>query len=138
MNSIFQVLTLSWSLSGGMLPGMTASVGYADAQLTGPIYYAEYGFELSYPVFSGLKTDQSGLYLGTQFRNEFEHAKDQSGMASLQDTYTISGGLRWNELTIGFEHTCTHSVETFDYSQIVSTKLFGDMDKLFVKLSGKI
>jgi len=113
MNSIFQVLTLSWSLSGGMLPGVAATDTTEATYHYSAMFFAEYGFEFSYPIFSGNKDDNNGLYLGTSLRNEFLKSTSGFQMAPMQDTYTFSSGVRWEELTIGFEHVCTHSVENF-------------------------
>jgi hypothetical protein len=138
MNTIFQVMTLAWSLQGGMIPDMSTSDRTNNVLNPGPLYFAEYGFELSYPIFSGVKSDENGIYLGTSLRNEFVKADTSFQMDPVQDTYTFNGGVRWNELTAGFAHSCTHSVENLVYGQIATQKLFGSIDKIFVKLSGKI
>jgi|SRR6478609_8583495 len=139
MDTIFQVLTLAWSIQGGVLPGMETSDIVHDSIVLGPTFYSEYSFEFSYPIFSGQKTDQNGLYLGTSVRNVFINTSDDSvQIASLQDTYTVFGGLRWDVLTIGVEHACTHSVDSFVESTIITQMMFGNMDRVFVKLAGKI
>ena len=137
MDSIFQVLTLAWSLQGGVLPDMDATDTVQDVFHVGPVLYAEYGFELSYPVFSGQKDDASGIYLGTSLRNEFKKGEGFH-MAPIQDTYTFSGGIRWKELTIGFDHACTHSTDNFIQGNLVTQRLIGGIDRVFIKVTGKI
>lgn len=138
MDTIFQVLTLAWSIQGGVLPGVGMALSENDIFSTGPIFYSEYEFEFSYPIFSGRKSDGNGIYLGTSVRNEFVKSAEGIQIASIQDTYTVSGGFRWDALTIGFSHACTHSVESMVKSQLIMQTMFGNMDRVFVKLSGKI
>jgi hypothetical protein len=138
MNSIFQVLTLSWSLSGGVLPDMAVAPSASQTFKIGPQMFAEYAFELSCPIFSGRKNDADGIFLGTEIRNQFVKASGSSMFDPLQDTYTFSAGVRWDELTVGFDHSCTHSIENLIQGQIASQTLFGAMDRVYVKLAGKI
>ncbi len=138
MNTLFQILTLSWSLQGGVLPQTALSPSIEDVYTSGPQLFVEYGFELSYPIFSGNKSDQNGIYTGTTLRNQFVKSGSGAEFAPIQDTYTFSAGVRWNELTVGFDHVCTHSVGNNVQNQLVSQTLFGSMDQIFVKLDGKL
>lgn len=138
MNSLFQILTLSWSLQGGVLPDVATASSVDSVLSVGPTFYAEYGFELSYPIFTNQKLDRNGVYFGTALRNEFKKGEESFQFDPIQDTYTFSTGLRWNELTIGFDHVCTHSIESLIHGEIVTQRLFGAMDKFFVRIDGKL
>lgn len=137
MNTIFQVMTLAWSLQGGAMPNVNMADSIDSVVNYGPVLFAEYGFELSYPIFSGIKDDDSGIYTGVWIRNEFVRSSGLIYMTPIQDTYGFSLGVRWNELTVGYEHICTHPIESM-IKGIVSQRIFGAVDKAFVRLSGKI
>jgi len=137
MNSLFQILTLAWSIEGGAIPSVDVSGDARNVYRISPMYYGEYGFTLSYPIFDGQK-GEDGIYIGTSIRNEFVKSNSMLQMAPLQDTYTFRSGIIWKELTVGFEHICTHSVENLVAGKIISQKIFGSADTLFVRLSGKI
>ena len=141
MSTIFQILSLAWSFQAGAIPGLNIAAPsennyFSDTAL--PLYW-EAGIEFRIPVFSWTKADHNGVFLGGSMTNIF--TKDPASnyqFAPLQDIYSVSAGVRWDELTVGYEHNCTHSVENDVGSKIISQELFGSYDKVYVKLEGVI
>lgn len=141
MSSIFQILSLAWSFQAGAIPGLNIAAPSENNYFSSTAlpFYWEGGAELRIPVFSWTKTDHNGLYFGGAMTNIFtKDPQSNYEFSPLQDIYTVDAGIRWDELTIGYEHNCTHSVENDIGSQVVSEELFGSYDKFFVKLEGLI
>ncbi len=141
VTSIFQVISLAWSFQAGVLPGLDYASPSENNYFSEPAlpFYWQCGVEFRIPVFTWTKTDKNGLYLGGQMTNIFsKDARVSYEFDPLQDTYSVDAGVRWQELTVGYEHACTHSVENDVAGKIVSQELFGAYDKLFVKIEGSI
>lgn len=138
MSSIFQVISLAWSLQAGMIPGLDIAAPLDNNYFTNTSPYFWQGtIEFQIPVFSWTKSDHDGLYFGGQITNLFiKDPQPNYEFTPIQDIYSVDAGIRWKELTIGYEHCCSHSIDTDVNSRIVSDELFGAFDKVFVKLSG--
>ncbi len=69
MNTIFQVVTLAWSLQGGQYLGTSFEVDGIYEKTT-PSFF-EAAFELSIP-FSLIKGDENLFYIGSKSESHFQ------------------------------------------------------------------
>lgn len=138
MNTIFQVLSLAWSLESGALPGLTIADTETDYFKSSNAYYLEASFELQLPILSWQKADRDGLYLGASFNNVFMASGISFATVPIEDTYKVKGGFRWDGVTLGFEHECMHPVATDAKGKVLMQYVFGGYDKVFVKLEGRL
>lgn len=134
MNSLFQILTLSWSLQGGMIPDEGFNVGGQFLQYNS--IFITMSAELTLPIFTFHKDDPNCVFFS--FSNEEDMTPDGWYTRPIQETYDTSFGLRWGGLEAGYAHECSHSVESTTGTGIFSQELFHSYDKIYAKISGKL
>jgi len=132
MSSIFQVITLAWSLSGGQY--LTNATAYENYFFESSNYFVDIDFELQIPI-SLVKGGTEMFYIGSSIENQFIKAPKFWGMAPRYDEYIFNAGVRFFELEIGFEHMCFHPVMV---SSLPTTKYFSSYDKIYISIDGKM
>jgi len=130
MNTIFQVLTLAYTLQGGQY--FNNAMNDAGVFTTNNNYFIQTSFEFQVP-FSWTKGDTNNFFIGGETETQFSKI-DSYYFSPWQDTYMVSGGIRVIGVEIGYQHTCSHPV-TPDSIKIPS-KLNFAFDKVYVKISG--
>jgi len=92
------------------------------------------------PFYTTMEAEVSwnGLYVGGQMDCYFV-AKTVTNFSPFQNTYVLKAGYRNGPMTVGFEHTCYHPMQT--YQPLITTsrewkpKFEGAVEKVFVKFS---
>ena len=132
MNTVFQVLTLAWSLQGGQY--FNNAVNDAGVFSTNNNFFVETGFEFQIP-FSWVKGDRNNLFLGANTENQFfkPQFKDWT-FSPWQDTFTFVAGVRVVGIEVGFEHQCTHPI-VFSQNENTS-KYISSYDKIYIRTTG--
>jgi len=134
LNSIFQVLTLAWSLQGGQYFGN--AINDDGVFSTNDNYFFQTSFEFQIPL-SWVKGDKNQFYVGAESENQFfKHQFSDWTMSPYQDTFDFHAGIRFIGIELGFDHRCVHPVI---FSQNYETsKIFSSFDKVHVKISGEL
>jgi len=132
MSSIFQVITLAWSLSGGQY--LTNATAYEDYFINSNDYFAKIDFQLQIPM-SFVKGDGNMVFVGASVDNRFIKAPSFWGMAPRYDEYIFNAGIRFFEIEIGFEHMCFHPVMV---SSLPTDRYFMGYDKVYFEITGKL
>lgn len=138
MTSIFQVVSLVFSLEGAYLPDTAIGIPQESYYSNVSPFAVTTSTELDFPIFTWDKKDENGIYVGFSYQNIFVQGQPGTGFIPLEDIYRVNAGLKWNELTIGVEHTCVHSVESKLQYGIISQELFAAQDKIFARITGKL
>ncbi len=131
MNSIFQVLTLAWSLQGGQY--FNNAVNDNGVFTTNNNYFIQTSFELRVPM-SWTKGAVNNFFIGADTENQF--AKLQTAdwtFSPWQDTYKFNLGIRFFETEFGFQHECTHPI-VFSQAKKPS-QYIASYDKIYIKVS---
>lgn len=131
MNTVFQVLTLAWSLQGGQY--ITNSMADENSFSVNSPYFVTTSFEIQIP-FSWTKGDPNGIFIGANTETQFFKNPDQLGFDPWQDNFKINAGIRFIGIEFGVEHECIHPI-TADYRK-ENSKYFAAYDKLYGKISG--
>ena len=132
MQSIFQVLTLLWSLNGGQYFNDNLNLN-GEFQGGNP-YFVDTKVELQVPL-SWQKGDESNLFIGADTESQFFKSAEFWGFAPWQDSYIFSAGIRAFGLEVGFQHECVHPVLS---QGVDASQLFASYDKVYLKLQGKM
>jgi hypothetical protein len=131
MNTFFQIVSLSWSLSGGQLLNEAVAVG--DEFSVASPYFVTTEFEFQVP-FSWSKGGGDQFFGGGSTENRF---LPYGGIyfAPWQDTYTFNTGVRLYGMELGYEHQCIHPVVV--QNEALSS-FFKGYDKVYFKIEGKL
>lgn len=106
MNSIFQVLTLAWSLQGGQY--FNNAVNDAGVFSTNNNYFFTTQFEFQVPL-SWIKGDANNFFIGAETENQFfPNPKAPLNFVPWQDTYQFNSGIRFYGVELGYQHECSH------------------------------
>jgi len=132
MSSIFQVITLAWSLSGGQY--LSNATVYDEYFSRNSNFFVETSFELQIPL-SLIKGGEDVLFIGASTENQFMKSGISWGMIPRQDTFIFSTGIRAFGFELGFDHMCLHPIEDYNTE---SSKFFSGYDKLYVSVSGNL
>lgn len=130
MNTIFQIMTLAWSIQGGQMVNQNMSL---DGIFTtfNPIYI-DLRIEGQIPL-SFTKGDENQVFFSYENLNTMI-GNGSPSMTPLQETYTFSTGIRFIGVELGYEHQCSHPVESTGNTP---SKLFSSYDKFYGKVLGK-
>lgn len=131
MNTVFQVITLAWSLQGGQY--FKDSVVLNGIEETRSPYFVVTSFELSLP-FSWKKGDKNGFFIGSTTETKFFKNPDQIGFDPWQDTFTINSGIKLVGFEFGIEHQCVHPLIVSGHAD--RSYFFSGYDKVYCKISG--
>lgn len=132
MNTVFQVLTLAWSLQGGQY--FNNAINDAGVFSTNDNYFLQTSFEFQVP-FSWTKGDNNHFFIGSSTENQFAKLEMNDWTFSpWQDTFTFSTGMRFEDFEIGFQHQCIHPI-VFSQNEQTSQYL-ASFDKAYIKVSG--
>jgi len=132
MSSIFQVITLVWSLSGGQY--LTNATVYDEYFSSNSNFFVETSFEFQLP-FNLVKGGEDMFFIGSSTENQFMKSDITWGMIPRQDTFIFSTGVRFLGFELGFNHMCLHPVNDFNTDSYV---FFSGYDKVYLKIDGKI
>lgn len=130
MKSIFEVVTLVWSLQGGQY--FNNAILDNNEFSTNNNYFLESSFEFQFPL-SFIKLDVNNIFIGSKYENQFTNSNDIY-FKPWQDTYKVNFGIRFIGIEIGFEHICSHPVFPNNNNEI--SKINYSYDKLYGKVSG--
>jgi len=130
MNSLFQILTLSWSLQGGQYINNVVDMNTIDSNSP---YFLTTQFELIIPM-SLVKDDENQFFLGGETETQF--FKDGNGFSPWQETYSVSIGFRLMGIEGGYQHECIHPVVQSDSFR--QSSYFAGYDKIHLKVTGHL
>lgn len=132
MNSVFQVLTMVWTLQGGQY--FDNAINDAGVFSTNNNYFIETAFEFQLPI-SLVKGDRNNLFIGALTENQFfPNPGRQINFNPWQDTYRFNAGIRFFGVELGYQHECVHPV-VFSQNYVVS-RYNSSYDRLHIKVSG--
>lgn len=133
MNTIFQVVTLAWSLQGGQY--VNSAIIFSEALVTNENYFFETSFEFQIP-FSWTKGDANHLFIGADTETQFyPNPKASTSFIPWQDTYSLNVGVRVLGVELGYQHLCSHPIVPNNMQNI--SKLNYAYDKVYAKVSGE-
>lgn len=132
MNSIFQVLTLAWSLQGGQYFGN--AINDAGVFSTNDNYFFQTSFEFQVPI-SLTKGDPNQFFIGAETESQFfPNSKSVFNFSPWQDTYIFNAGVRFLGMELGYHHECVHPIIVQD--RLETSSYFSGYDKVYAKVSG--
>jgi len=132
MNTIFQVLTLAYTLQGGQY--FNNAMNDAGVFTTNNNYFIQTSFEFQVP-FSWTKGDKNNLFIGSETENQFfPSSNDPFNFSPWQDTFRFNAGLRFFGVEFEYQHECVHPI-VFDQS-VDHGHLSSNYDKIYLKLTG--
>jgi len=130
MNSIFQVITLVWTLQGGQYT--TNAIELGSFYTSNAPYFFETSFEFQIPL-NWKKGDMDNFFIGADTESQFFQDKSQIGFYPWQDRYRFNAGIRVFGAEFGYQHQCTHPVVT---TLLKASEYFDGYDKIYVKVVG--
>ena len=132
MNSIFQLLTLAWTLQGGQY--ITDQFNISGTFVSKSPFFLDAKFEIQLPI-SFEKGDKNNIFIGSETESQFFKDSDQLGFDPWQDTYRFNVGARWMGMELGYQHECIHPVLV---ENIPPSTYFAGYDKVYFKVSGEL
>lgn len=130
MGTIFQVLTLAWSLQGGVY-GTNATQLYSSREVSSP-FFIDTEFEIQLP-FSFQKGGRDIFFIGAETESQFFPLSKIIGFQPWQDTYKFNAGIRFWGIEIAYQHECIHPVVTSGEN---GSYYFAAYDKISAKIAG--
>jgi hypothetical protein len=131
MNTFFQIVSLTWSFTGGQFQNEAIAAG--QEFYTASPYFVTTEFEFQAP-FSWQKGGEDQVFMGGSLENRFVPHGELS-FAPWQDTYTFKSGVRLYGAEFGYEHQCIHPVVV--QGEAISS-FFKGYDKFYFKIEGKL
>jgi len=131
MNTVFQVITLAWSLQGGQYFGN--AINDAGVFSTNDNYFFQTEFEFQIP-FSWEKGGKNMIFIGAETESQFAPHPGRLQFSPWQDAFTFNAGVRVIGIELGYQHQCIHPVVVQDRPE--TSKYFSGFDKIYAKVSG--
>lgn len=124
----FQALLFAASLELGGMFGGVYNYPAVEPIVMIPFYTTMTG-EVSY----------NGLYIGGQMDCYFV-ALEVTNFSPFQNTYVFKAGYRNDKMTVGFEHTCYHPMQTYQAVMITEGREWkpvfeGAVERVFVRFA---
>ena len=131
MQTVFQVLTLAWSFSGGLYSN--EAINDQGLFTTASPYFLDAEFSLEIP-FTLTKGAPDFAFIGAE--NEDQFTPDGWTNAPYRETYTTKAGVHLFGVDAGYEHQCMHPL--FSAPTGLSNQITESFDKFYIKVTGKI
>lgn len=150
MNTIFQVVTMVWTLQGGSyfnesVPMATNHIlSHSDAGTISEAslkyvpfnpLFLDFSAEFQIP-FSLQKGDKDQFFIGGGTESRFFPSANQIGFEPFQQKYIFDAGIRIFGIEIGYQHMCLHPVTP--EPTIKASDFFDGYDKVYAKISGSL
>ena len=132
MNTIFQVLTLAWTLSGGQY--VNEALNDQGVFSVSNSSFLDLSMEVQIPL-SMHKGDDNYAFVGgtNEVQQNYEGG---TSLTPYRETYDAEAGVRAFGVELGYKHECVHPV--YSTGSGLSTQINSSFDKFYIKVTGKI